>query len=231
MTTKTSTALLSTIAALALAAPLTACSSATASGTFYGESGKSRTASIIEVNGDTITWGTFSCDTLGEVNPDSDKTSIGTLDKSRTTIAWTQAGQYSGTDPYTESDDGDVITMGGFTYSKDGTPAGDTLLADQKESCAADAEREKADEAARTKQAQADGLIRAQFEQTVHDLIARKDFQTLDGSMERVIEANGLDYETFDRYLYRHYGYTALELDGVIFSYPEDLSHEMEFLN
>ncbi|TDP89775.1 hypothetical protein EDF62_3072 [Leucobacter luti] len=231
MNTRISNALLSAIAALALVAPLTACSSTTASGTFYGESGRSNIASIIEVDGDSITWGHFSCDTLGEVNPDSDKTSIGTLDQSRTTVAWTQAGQYSGSDPYTESDGGDVITMSGFTYSKVGTPAGDTLLADQKESCEAEAEREKADEVARAKQAQADEKIRAQFEQTVRDLIAREDFETLDGSLERVIEANGLDHETFDSYLYRNYGYTAHDLDSVIFVEPDDLSYDMEFLN
>ena len=110
---------------------LTACtgsSGTAASGTYYGQTGKGSDPAIITLDGGTVTWGDFGCDNVGQIDMDDSDTSVGTLDKARTTVAWTQAGRYSNTDPFTESEDGSVITMSGGTYSKAGTDAGDAIL-------------------------------------------------------------------------------------------------------
>lgn len=221
-----------TLAAASIALLLSACAgtSSNSSGSFFGESGKFSTASIIVVDGDTITWGKFHCNNAGKVDTSDSETSIGTLDKSRTTVAWTQSGEYSGTDPYTESEDGSVITMSGFTYAKAGTVAGDALLTAEQEECDAEAERKNASATKAEEQSLADEKIRATFENTVRDILARSEFSVDDGSIGQVIEENGLDIETFESYLYRQYGYSVQELDFAAFVAPDELKDQMTFL-
>ena len=118
---------------IAAAATLTGCagSAGAASGTYVAEY-----EGLVIVDGDTVTWGEQSCDDVTEIDAESSKTSIGKLDKDRGTIAWTQEGRFSGADPFTESEDGNVITMSGDTYAKLGTGNTDAILADKEKSCA-----------------------------------------------------------------------------------------------
>lgn len=146
-----------TAALSATALVLTGCagtSSVAASGTFYGATAKSGDPAIITVEGDTVTWGEFYCDALGEIDKNDSDTSTGTLDKDRVTLAWTDAGRFSGTDPFTESEDGSVITMSGGTYSQVGTAAATAILDERETRCEKDAE-------SRAKQAE----INARWEQ------------------------------------------------------------------
>ena len=91
---------------------------------------------LVVVEGDTVTWGEQSCDDVSEIDAESSKTSVGTLGKERATIAWTQEGRYSGTDPFTESEDGTTLTVGDKSWTKLGTAAADAILADKEKSCA-----------------------------------------------------------------------------------------------
>lgn len=118
-----------------------------ASGTYYGTTGKGNDPAIMVVDGDAVMWGEFHCDAVGEIDLERSKTSIGALDKNREIVAWTHSGRYYNTDPFTESDDGTVVTMSGRTYSQAGVAVADAIYDKEEARCRGQAEsRERAAE-------------------------------------------------------------------------------------
>lgn len=154
--------------ALAAAAALTGCagSGGAASGTYVAEY-----EGLVVVDGDTVTWGEHSCDDVTKIDAEDDRTSVGTLDKTRTTIAWTQEGRWSKTDPFTESEDGSVISIGDKSWVKIGTGNTDAILADEEKGCAKYEETQaKRKEAKAEREAEAAGVA-SQYEAAASKVI------------------------------------------------------------
>lgn len=175
-----------------------------ASGTYYGATGNGGDPAIITVDGSTITWGDFGCNNVGEIDMDDSETSIGTLDKNRATVAWTQEGRYYNTDPFTESEDGTVITMSGGTYSKVGTDAADALLTERTESCDAQEQRRKEADAARVEQAEDDAAMRPAFDTTLDSLLAASESGNLT-EISSAFPQNGFTMDEFANYIERNF--------------------------
>lgn len=209
---------------------LTGCSgngASTASGTYYGQTGKGSDPAIITVDGDTVTWGDFGCDNVGQIDMDDSDTSIGTLDKTRTTVAWTQEGRYSNTDPFTESEDGSVITMSGGTYSKADTDAGDAILAEQEQDCKERAESEEKREAEQAEQAAADAKLKPAFDKIVDVMIAAGktgDFSAMKGAFAE----NGMTEDEFAAYLERNYSLAFNDFIGLLNDAPDQVKAELD---
>ena len=203
---------------------LTGCSgngASTASGTYYGETGKGSDPAIIVIDGDAVTWGEFTCDNVGQIDMDDSDTSIGTLDKTRTTVAWTQEGRYSNTDPFTESEDGSVVTMSGGTYSRVGTDVGDALLAEREQDCNERAESQKKREAAQAEQAEADSKTKPAFDKTLSALLDAAESGKLQDA-EGIFAQNGITVDEFAAYLERNYnGLSADELFSMLQDSPD----------
>ncbi|MBL3700358.1 hypothetical protein [Leucobacter luti] len=207
--------------AVLLLLPGCAGSSGTASGTYYGQTGKGSDPAIITVDGDTVTWGDFGCDTVGEIDMDDSDTSIGTLDKTRTSVAWTQEGRYSNTDPFTESEDGSVITMSGGTYSKAGTDAGDALLAEREDTCAEKADAQEKRETAQAEQAEADAKIKPAFDKALAALLKAGQSGDFSGA-DSIFANSGITADEFAGYLERNYnGLSADEFFSELQYNPE----------
>ncbi len=226
-TTKTTP--LIALGAVALMA-LTGCggsNDAAASGTYYGQTGKGSDPAIITVDGDTVTWGDFSCDNVGQIDTDDSDTSVGTLDKTRTTVAWTQEGRYSNTDPFTESEDGSVITMSGGTYSKAGTDAGDAILAEQEQQCQADAEQKAANEAAQSEQADADAMLKPAFDKIVAALVAAGESGDLSGA-QAIFAENGMTMDEFAAYMERNYSLSTDDFLNLVQDAPDQAKAELD---
>ncbi|TDC68232.1 hypothetical protein E1200_12380 [Actinomadura sp. GC306] len=121
-----------TIAALAAGAAalftLTACGSGP-SGTYYSE-GKSEHLARIIVDGDDVTFETFRCN-----GREKHTRSRGVLSDEGKAVSWTEKGRYRGSDPFIASSDGDVVTMGKLTFSKEGTDEAKELIAWYEEFC------------------------------------------------------------------------------------------------
>lgn len=209
---------------------LTGCSgngASTASGTYYGQTGKGSDPAIIVIDGDAVTWGEFSCDNVGQIDMNSSETSVGTLDKTRTTVAWTQEGRYYNTDPFTESEDGSVITMSGGTYSKAGTDAGDAILAEQEKQCQEDAEQKAKNEAAQSEQADADAKLKPAFDKIVAALIAAGKAGDLSGAQE-IFADNGMTMDEFAAYMERNYTLSAEEFFNLLQDAPDQVKTELD---
>ena len=229
--TKTKT--MKTVSALLAAGvmfALTGCagsSGTAASGTYYGQTGKGSDPGIITADGDTVTWGDLGCDSVGEIDMDDSDTSVGTLDKTRTTVAWTQAGRYSNTDPFTESEDGSVITMSGGTYSKAGTDAGDAILAEQEQQCQADAEQKAKNEAAQSEQADADAKLKPAFDKIVAALVAAGETGDLSGA-QGIFADNGMTMDEFAAYMERNYSLSANDFFNLLQDAPDQAKAELD---
>ena len=226
-TTKTTP--LIALGAVALMA-LTGCagsSGTAASGTYYGQTGKGSDPAIITVDGDTVTWGDFSCDNVGQIDMNDSDTSVGTIDKTRTTVAWTQEGRYSNTDPFTESEDGSVITMSGGTYSKADTDPGDAILAEQEQQCQADAEQKAANEAAQSEQADADAKLKPAFDKIVAALVAAGESGDLSGA-QAIFAENGMTMDEFAAYMERNYSLSADDFLYLIQYAPDQAKAELD---
>lgn len=226
-TTKTTP--LIALGAVALMA-LTSCagsSGTAASGTYYGQTGKGSDPAIITVDGDTVTWGDFSCDNVGQIDMNDSDTSVGTLDKTRTTVAWTQEGRYSNTDPFTESEDGSVITVGGGTYSKAGTDAGDAILAEQEQDCTEWAESQKKREAAQAEQAEADAKLKPAFDKIVAALVAAGETGDLSGA-QGIFANNGMTMDEFAAYMERNYMLSADDFFNLVQDAPDQAKAELD---
>ena len=189
----------------------------TASGTFYGSTAKGD-ESMITVEGNTLIWGEFNCDDLTKIDSGDSDTSVGTLDKDRATVAWTTEGRFSGSDPFTESEDGSVITMSGGTYSKAGTPAADALLKEIEADCAESAEREENRETAQAEQAEADEKLKPTFDKALAALLAADpDSLRNEGEIGSIIAENGMTEDEFTGYMERNYnGLPAVEFYGAL---------------
>src|SRR6218665_1776646 len=203
-TTTTRPLITTAIGAVALLL-FTGCSSngSTSSGTYYGQTGKGSDPAIITVDGDTVTWGDFGCDNVGQIDMEDSDTSVGTLDKTRTTVAWTQEGRYSNTDPFTESEDRSVITMSGGTYSKAGTNAGDAILTEQQQECQAYADKKAKNEAAQSEQADADAKLKPAFDKIVVALVAAGEAGDLSG-VQGIFADNGMTMDEFAAHMERN---------------------------
>lgn len=200
---------------------LTGCSDGgTVSGTYFGgRADHYGTPAIIVVKEDTLTWGAFTCERLGEIDPDDADTSIGTLDDSRAIVAWTREGGRSKTDYFTESGDGSVITLGGETYSMMGTVAAKAILEEQQESCAKRAEDKKKRESAQTEQEAADARIRPAFDNSLDALFEAAESGNF-SNPEAIFVKNGITEDEFTAYLYRNYN--GLSADDLIYLLPLD---------
>ncbi len=224
MRATTAKPLLTTAATLGVAALiLTGCAGnggSTSSGTYYGETGKGSDPAIIVIDGGTLTWGEFGCDDIGKIDKDDSDTSVGTLDKTHTTVAWTQEGRYSNIDPFTESEDGSVITMSDGTYSKVGTDTGDAILSEREDECGEQDEKEKEREAAQTEQAEADTKIKPAFDKALAALFKAAESGNLSDT-EGIFAQNDITADEFVAYLERNYnGLPAYELFDMLQADP-----------
>ncbi|MGO2658625.1 hypothetical protein [Mycetocola reblochoni] len=213
---------------------LTGCSGnggSAASGTYYGERGSNGDPAVITVDGNTVTWGEFTCDNVSGIDMEDSDTSIGTLDKTRTTVAWTQEGNYYNTDPFTESEDGSVITMSGGTYSRAGSDAGDAILAEREQECADRAEAQEKREAAQAEQADADAKMKPAFDKTLDALFDAAEAGNFSDA-EAIFEQNGITPDEFAAYLERNYnGLYADELFGMLQESPDQARMMLEELS
>lgn len=198
-----------------------------AAGTYYGQTGKGSDPAIITVDGDTVTWGDFGCDNVGEIDMNDSDTSVGTLDKTRTIVAWTQEGRYSNTDPFTESEDGSVVTLSGGTYSKAGTDAGDAILAEQEQECQEYAEQKAENEAAQSEQADADAKLKPAFDKIVAALIAAGEAGDLSGA-QGIFADNGMTLDEFAAYMERNYSLSADDFLYSIQYAPDQAKAELD---
>lgn len=193
-------------ASVALALALTGCSGgSTASGTYVAEH-----EGLMVVDGDTVTWGEHSCDDVSKIDAGDDYTSVGTLDKTRTTIAWIQEGRWSKTDPFTESEDGSVITVGDKSWTKIGTEAADAVLADKEKSCAEYKETLAKREEANAERVAKDARITAKYKASAtkvidgflllsEDELGEDLFET--PALQQLLKQNGITEEEFTSYL------------------------------
>lgn len=217
------TAPLVALGAVALMA-LTGCAGggSTAAGTYYGEMSKKGTVTdgIIVLDGDTLTWAEVSCDDTSTPDLADSDTSVGTLDKDRAMVAWTTEGRFSGSDPFTESEDGSVITMGDYTFSRTGTATADALVKEIEAGCAESAEREENRETAQAEQAEADEKLKPTFDKALAALLAADpDSLRNEGEIGSILAENGMTEDEFTGYMERNYnGLPAVEFYGALMS-------------
>lgn len=206
------TAPLVALGAVALMA-LTGCAGggSTAAGTYYGEMSKKGTVTdgIIVLDGDTLTWAEVSCDDTSTPDLADSDTSVGTLDKDRAMVAWTTEGRFSGSDPFTESEDGSVITMGDYTFSRTGTATADALVKEIEAGCAESAERDEVADEAQEVRDDRDAEITAMLPKMIPELVeimktTMADPTSGDAAFAEVLEAHGLTSEEFAEYLSNH---------------------------
>lgn len=208
---------------------LTGCAGggSTASGTYYGERGSNGDPAVITVDDDTVTWGEFTCENVSGIDMEDSDTSIGTLDKTRTIVAWTQEGTYYNTDPFTESEDGSVITMGGGTYSRAGSDTGDAILAEREQECADRAEAQQKREAAQAEQADADAKLKPAFDKIVAALIAAGEAGDLSGA-QAIFADNGMTMDEFAAYMERNYFLSADDFFNLLQDAPDQAKAELD---
>lgn len=126
-TTRTATTLATGAAALFT---LTACFGGGPSGTYYFDGGNAPIGRLV-VDGEDVTFETFRCSGGSEGYTKSK----GVLSDSGNNVSWTDEGRYEGSDPFITNSDGDVVTLGKTTFSKEGTDAAQELVDDFEKLC------------------------------------------------------------------------------------------------
>ncbi|MBE1531643.1 hypothetical protein [Actinomadura algeriensis] len=125
--TRTVTALAAGAAALFT---LTACSGGGPGGTYYYD-GDSAPIGRLVIDGENVTFETFRC--IG--GSESHNESKGVLSEEGNSVSWTEEGRYEGSDPLVANSDGDVVTLGKTTFSKEGSDAAQELIDDFEKLC------------------------------------------------------------------------------------------------